>query len=235
MQLRRLLVALTATVAATLVVPLGPLPTADAVTHVTQDRCRSGRVALTFDDGPSTTTQAIADTLRRRGVPATFFMVGSKVAAHPEIARYVAEQGFTIGNHTWDHNDLTDLSRRQVRSQLARTRAALVAAGVSPSRWVRPPYGAADDRVKRLLARLGLHTAFWTVDSKDWTGLSPRRIRTGVLADVESRGRRGSVVLHHDGVANSPATLAALPREIDRLRADGYCFVPLEQADPGTY
>lgn len=207
-----------------------------SITHLTQDRCRSGRVALTFDDGPSpTVTPAIVRVLQDRDVPAAFFMIGTKVAAHPEVARLVADAGFTIGNHTWDHADLTDLSRREIRSELARTRWALRDAGVAPSAYVRPPYGAADDRVRAILARMGVQAAYWTVDSEDWTGLAPRQIRRRTVALVEDRGRRGSVVLHHDGVDNSSATLAGLPREIDRLRRDGYCFVPLDRADPGTF
>lgn len=180
-------------------------------------------------------TPRLVRLLLELDVPATFFMVGSSVAAHPDIARAVAEAGFTVGNHTWDHTDLTTLRRREVRAELGRTRRALRAAGVTPSPFVRPPYGAADARVRDLLDRLGVASAYWTVDSEDWTGLTPRQVRRRVVAGVEARGRAGSVVLHHDGVEHSPRMLAALPREVARLRADGYCFVDLDEADPGSY
>jgi peptidoglycan/xylan/chitin deacetylase (PgdA/CDA1 family) len=218
-----------------LVVPSSSTATASTA-HPTQDRCRAGRVALTFDDGPSpTATPALVRLLQRLDVPATFFMVGTRVEAHPDVARLVADAGFTVGNHTWDHTDLTGLDRRAIRREVGRTHRALLAAGVTPSPYVRPPYGAADDRVRRLLDRLGVATAFWTVDSEDWTGLTSRRITRRVVGQVESRGRRGSVVLQHDGTPTAPTMLAALPGEVRRLRRAGFCFVDLDEADPGTY
>lgn len=205
------------------------------LTHVTQDRCRSGRVVLTFDDGPDpVVTPRLVRLLRALDVPAAFFMVGERVAAHPDVARAVADAGFEVGNHTWDHPDLTTLGRREVRRQLTRTDRALRAAGVVPSAGVRPPYGAADTRVRRLLDRLGVATEYWTVDSEDWTGLSPRRLVRRVVTGVEERGRAGSVVLHHDGAADATGTLRAVPREVRRLQAAGFCFVPLAEADPGA-
>lgn len=192
--------------------------------------CSAGRVALTFDDGPSTSiTPRLVRLLQRQHVPATFFMVGSRVAQAPETVRLVARAGFTIANHTYRHHDLTTLSRRQIRAGLASTRRALLDAGVPHvSPFVRPPYGAADDRVRRVIDRLGYVPVLWNVDSRDWDGLSSRQIRRTVVDQVRDHGSAGSVVLHHDGVANSEATLAALPTEIRTLRRDGYCFVGLD-------
>ena len=198
--------------------------------------CRAGRVALTFDDGPSATvTPRLVRALRRLDVPATFFMVGSRVGEAPAAARLVARSGFTIGNHTEHHADLTTLSAAQVRAELWATSRALRRAGVTPSRLVRPPYGATNARVERVVRSLGLVSVLWNVDSRDWTGLPTRRITAGVLGQVRAHGRDGSVVLQHDGVDNSPATLAAVPHEVRRLRAQGYCFVPLDaRGEPGS-
>ncbi len=200
-----------------------------AVAPRTRDRCTAGRVALTFDDGPSpTVTPGIVSVLRERHVPATFFMVGSRVAQYPETARLVADAGFTIGNHSYAHDDLTSLSQREVRSSLRRTRSALRDAGVDRvSPLVRPPYGATDARVEHTLTAADAVLALWNVDSRDWDGLDPREIRRSTVAQVVERGRDDSVVLHHDGVANSAATLAALPSEIRRLRGEGFCLVAL--------
>ncbi len=188
--------------------------------------CSRGLVALTFDDGPSpTVTPRMVRLLRRLEVPATFFMVGSRVADDPDVARAVDRAGFAIGNHTWEHTDLTTQTTAQVRRALRATRHELVAAGVTPTGLARPPYGAVDDRVRRELAREGYTTVLWTIDSRDWSGLSPREIEKRVVGAV--RPHRTNVVLQHDGVTNSPATLKALPDEIATLRRRGYCFAGL--------
>lgn len=189
--------------------------------------CRAGRVALTFDDGPSSLyTRSVLRTLRRLHVPATFFMVGSRVAADPGLARLIDRAGYPIGNHSYDHVDLTGLSRAEIGDQLGRTAAALRAAGVRQRiRYVRPPYGATNARVEKVIARRKLTTVLWNVDSRDWDGLDADGIVDAVADQVRGHGRSGSVVLQHDGVANSRATLAALPREVAELRQAGYCFV----------
>ncbi|MGY2704193.1 MULTISPECIES: polysaccharide deacetylase family protein [unclassified Nocardioides] len=189
--------------------------------------CSRGLVALTFDDGPlASVTPRVVRLLVRLDVPATFFMVGDRVAAHPELVRLVDRAGFAIGNHTWAHTDLTTQTPAEARHALVTTRHALLDAGVQPTDLARPPYGAVDDRVRRVMAGLGLVPTLWTIDSRDWTGLSPRRIANGVVGHV--RRHRINVVLQHDGVTNSPATVRALPHEIATLQQRGYCFASLD-------
>ncbi|WP_340540250.1 polysaccharide deacetylase family protein [Nocardioides sp. GXZ039] len=206
--------------------PATPSPQSD---RIPAGRCKAGRVSLTFDDGPSPTiTPDLIALLKERHVPATFFMVGSRVAQYPEVARAVADAGFAIGNHTYNHEDLSKLSRKEIRSTLKRTRQALRDAGVGKiSPFVRPPYGATDADVTTVLRKTHRVMALWNVDSRDWDGLSAAQIRKSTVSQVVARGRSNSIVLHHDGVANSSATLAALPSEIRRLRGEGFCFVPL--------
>ena len=200
---------------------------ADAAPRTPVAPCSRGLVALTFDDGPSTTvTPRLVHLLKRLDVPATFFMVGSRVVAAPETARLVERAGFAIGNHTWIHTDLTTQTDAEIRRAMRSTQHAMVEAGLHPTRLARPPYGAVDDRVRRVLSDLGLVAVLWTIDSRDWTGLSPKEIEGRVLAGV--RRHRTNVVLQHDGVTNSPATLRALPAEIASLRARGFCFAALD-------
>ncbi|WP_243057312.1 polysaccharide deacetylase family protein [Nocardioides sp. SR21] len=189
--------------------------------------CSRGLVALTFDDGPlATVTPQVVRLLTRLEVPATFFMVGNRVETHPELVRMVDRAGFAIGNHTWEHADLTAQRPAEAREALAATQQALLDAGVQPTDLARPPYGAVNDRVRRMIAKEGLVPVLWTVDSSDWTGLTPKQIQKNVLTAV--RPHRTNVVLHHDGVTNSPATLKALPGEIAALRERGYCFAALD-------
>lgn len=223
--LRALLVALAATL-------LVPTP-ADAKPRTPVEPCSRGLVALTFDDGPlASVTPQMVRLLTRLEVPATFFMVGNRVAADPELVRLVDRAGFAIGNHTWEHADLTSQTRAEARQALADTQQALLDTGVQPTDLARPPYGAVDDRVRRAMASEGLVPVLWTVDSRDWTGLTPKQIERSVVAAV--RPHRTNVVLQHDGVTNSPATLKALPGEIATLRERGYCFADLDAAGNPT-
>jgi peptidoglycan/xylan/chitin deacetylase (PgdA/CDA1 family) len=198
--------------------------------HVTA--CSRGLVALTFDDGPSATvTPRLVRLLQRLEVPATFFMVGSRITTAPDAGRTVERAGFPIGNHTWIHSDITTLTPRQLRKSLLDTRRAMLDAGLTPTRLMRPPYGAIDDDARKVLARAGYLPVLWTIDSRDWTGLTPDQIAHRVLDGV--RPHETNIVLQHDGVTNSPATVKAVPTEVAALRKRGFCFAALdENGDP---
>lgn len=188
--------------------------------------CTKGLVALTFDDGPARgLTARLVKILTDRHVPATFFMVGSRVRTAPGAARLVARSGFTIANHTWSHPHLTRLSDVSVRSEVRRTARELRRAGVHPSTLMRPPYGDVSDRVRRDIRDLGLVPVLWTVDSNDWRGGTTRQIADSILRQL--RPHRTNIVLQHDGVTNSPASVAAVPRVVRLARQRGYCFAAL--------
>lgn len=192
-------------------------------------RCRSGYLALTFDDGPSATqTPRLVRILLDRHVPATFFMVGSRVAETPRLTRRVAAAGFAIGNHTWSHALLPRLSDRAVRWQLNRTTRELHLRHVPDSRLMRPPYGALSPRVTRIIRARGLTPVLWTVDSRDWAGGSARQIADRILGQL--RPHRRNVVLQHDGVDNSAASVDAVPLVVRAARRRGYCFTRLDAA-----
>ena len=134
-------------------------------------RCPTGRIALTFDDGPSArNTPGLVQTLRRRHVPATFFMVGSQVAAAPAAARTVDRAGLQVANQTYHHERLTTLSNARIRATLLATQRRMRATGLHPTDLMRPPYGAIDDRVRRVVRHLGLVPVLWDIDTRDWAG-----------------------------------------------------------------
>jgi peptidoglycan/xylan/chitin deacetylase (PgdA/CDA1 family) len=189
--------------------------------------CAAGLVALTFDDGPARgVTRRLLRTLVDRHVPATFFMVGSRVQSSPRSARRVARAGFTIGNHTWSHRELTRLSDRAIRRELRRTARELRRDHITPSTLMRPPYGAIDARVRRDVHDLRLVPVLWNVDSNDWRGGSTRQIADSILGQLQRH--RDNIVLQHDGVRNSPASIAAVPRVVREARRRGYCFGSLD-------
>jgi peptidoglycan/xylan/chitin deacetylase (PgdA/CDA1 family) len=103
-----------------------------------------GGVALTFDDGPDPrTTPRILATLRRHDVKATFLLVGSQVERHPALLRRLVEEGHTIGNHSYDHADMSYLTPGQIRLELQRTQKAVdKSLGYHYQMTImRPPYG----------------------------------------------------------------------------------------------
>lgn len=149
--------------------------------------------------------------LVRTHTPATFFVVGRQVGGHGKVLRQMRRHGFQIGNHTFGHENLTRLSNRQIRRTLGRTNRAIRRAGLGHPVLMRPPYGALNERARRVVRHLRMRPVLWNVDSRDWDGRSASRILSTVLNQIHP-GR--NIVLLHDGVANSHATLAALPRLI---------------------
>jgi peptidoglycan/xylan/chitin deacetylase (PgdA/CDA1 family) len=184
-------------------------------------------VALTFDDGPwPGQTDAVLAVLDEKDVPATFFMVGARVKAHPEIARRVVRAGHAVGNHTFRHTLLGSAPPGIVRREIRRADQAITrATGVTP-RWFRAPAGELSPEVFRELRRDGLRSALWTVDPHDWgEGVKAATIARRVIAAA----RPGAIILLHDGGGDRRETVRALPRIIDGLRSKGYEFVTLDE------
>ncbi|KUO06923.1 polysaccharide deacetylase family protein [Streptomyces sp. DSM 15324] len=176
-------------------------------------------VALTFDDGPVADTQRLLRILRERHVPVTFYLVGKNVQRYPATARAEAEAGHQIGNHSWDHADLTRLSRAAVASEISRTDTAIKqATGKKPTTF-RAPYGAQNATVRAAAARPLVH---WSVDTLDWKYRDTARLIRVVKRDT----RPGDIVLMHD---IHRTTVDAVPGIISGLTARGFHFVTVDQ------
>ena len=189
--------------------------------------CRSGLVSLTFDDGPSTPTGRLIHILRQAHVPATFFMVGERVAAMPREARRVERAGFLIGNHSWAHTDMTTQTSAQVTATLRATDSALRRAGTHPTGLMRPPYGDLDDAARAGIRAAGFVPVLWTIDSRDWESGTAPQIAARILSAL--RPHATNIVLQHDGIQRSPISVAAVPLVIRGARSRGYCFAALDQ------
>jgi peptidoglycan/xylan/chitin deacetylase (PgdA/CDA1 family) len=202
-----------------------PVPAAEASVRP----CSRGLVALTFDDGPApSVTPRLVRILVERHVPATFFMLGSRVRADPADARLVSRHGFVVGNHTWTHRALTTLGDDAVRAELSSTQRELDLREVPRSRLMRPPYGATNARVDRIARSMGLVPVLWTIDTRDWAGGTSSSIAHHVLGHL--RAHRPNIVLQHDGVRRSPTSVAAVPRIVSGARKRGYCFTSLDRS-----
>ncbi len=188
-------------------------------------------VALTFDAGASNAGVAsILGTLAAQRVPATFFLTGDFVDAYPASARAMARH--PIGNHTYNHPDLTTLTDSRVRTEIrsAATRIAAVT-GQDPRPYFRFPFGARDSRTIRLVNAECYVPFRWTVDTLGWKGTSGGQSVATVVARVLDAARPGEIVLMHVGANpddGSTLDAAALPQVISGLRAKGYGFVTLE-------
>ena len=185
---------------------------------------RHGRyVALTFDDGPSQYTPRVLRLLRRAHARATFFVIGSRAAARPDLVRAESLLG-AVGNHTWTHPRLASLARRDVIQQLLRTQAAIVRAtgGVRPILF-RPPYGVGTPAEAAAVHALPLVDVRWSVDSLD---SRPGANAGSVVRNVRAELRPGAIVLLHD---IHPWTVAALPRILRALRHRGLTPVTIPE------
>lgn len=189
----------------------------------------SRKVALTFDDVPDPRfTPQVLDVLKRKGVRASFFVVGTRARKYPDLVKRIHREGHDIGNHSYSHPDFSKMPLARVQEQILRAEAAIAAAVGFRPRLVRPPYGEIVPRQLEWAKKRGYTVVNWDVDSSDWRQLSANQVFRNVTRAV----RPGSVVLMHAGGGdgqNLSGTVAALPRIIDWLREHDYEPVALTE------
>ena len=183
--------------------------------HGNVDCSKAKCIALSFDDGPGAGTNTILDTLEQYHVPATFMVVGTQVASHAAELRREAANGNDIGNHTWDHADLTTLSVAGIQSEVNRTQTAIMSVLGKQPFMVRPPYGAYNQVV---LQTLNMPLILWSIDPDDWKD----RDADIVYQRVMSHAKPGAIIISHDLY---PTTAAAYARIIPDLISQGYTLV----------
>jgi peptidoglycan/xylan/chitin deacetylase (PgdA/CDA1 family) len=192
----------------------------------------SGRtVALTFDDGPGGSTAAILAVLARYGVPATFFNIGVNMAARPALVREEAAAGYPLGDHTWDHPNMTLLSPSAQAAELDRVSVEQRALTGSVPCLFRPPSGDYNATTLALAQQRSMTVWTWSVDTQDWMADgsgSPYWVQRIIrLAESEGGQLPHPVVLMHNQPIGNPATLSALPTIIEFFSSHGYTFVTL--------
>ena len=176
-------------------------------------------VALTFDDGPRvSTTGRLLDELAVREVPATFFLLGHRIPGNEDLVRRMAREGHQIGVHTYDHVEVTDLSREDFDLQVGKTRSLLLNILGEGEFWLRPPYGITDAAARQWADS---PIVLWSVDPEDWKDHDVARIVAGVVEHVQD----GDIILMHDLYDSS---VDAAIQIVDALLAKGYCFVTAE-------
>ena len=206
---------------------------------------KPNEVALSFDDGPDPEwTPKILDILNKYGVKGTFFMIGEEAQDNVSVMQRVYREGHEIGNHTYTHPDISEISNGQVDLQLNFTEKLFAAKlGVRPV-YFRPPYSIDQEPdtndqaapIDRIQHKLGYIIVGNKIDTDDWDE-HPRKTADEMIQsifDQIEQGKskpwmRGSIILMHDGGGNRQPTVDALPKIIDALRAHGYKIVPVSE------
>lgn len=188
-------------------------------------------VALTFDDGPHpVTTRAVLEILAAYDVRATFFVLGHKVEAHPDVVREIRAAGHALGVHGFQHDHLFSLrSSRYALAQIERAQRAIAdACGVTPNLF-RPPIGFASHLTFRGAERAAVQIIAWSVRSLDGLrSARPERVAERVIRNLED----GAIVLLHDAAERddfTPASIAALPAILEALRERAYHAVTVDE------
>lgn len=185
---------------------------------------RTGHIALTFDDGPDPkSTPPILEALDEQGWKATFFCLGSQVAAAPDLTRELLARGHEIGVHGYTHRSHLRRTARWTVHDVVRARDLIhEVTGVEPV-WFRPPYGALSASAIAAARRSGLRLVLWTTWGRDWR---PGIDGDWIAGEVRRTYHPGATVLLHDSdLTSAPAswkaTLAALPILAEGWHRDG--------------
>jgi cellulose synthase/poly-beta-1,6-N-acetylglucosamine synthase-like glycosyltransferase/spore germination protein YaaH/peptidoglycan/xylan/chitin deacetylase (PgdA/CDA1 family) len=196
------------------------------------------KIALSFDDGPDPRwTPKILDILKEKHVPAAFFVVGEEAAKSPGVLKRAYAEGHSIGNHTYSHPNLDEISPTQLRWELNITQRLIESTLGVKSILFRPPYGIdhqpeyAEEVAQLPIAQdMGYLIVGQKIDPHDWRQpygkqVPAEEIIEGVLRQADA----GNIVLFHDGGGDRSQTVKALPVIIDRLRERGFEFVPVPE------
>jgi len=183
-------------------------------------------VWLTIDDGPDpASTPIVLDLLRRHGAKATFFVVGSQVERHPELARRIASEGHTIGNHTHTHPAWSFWAAGSARTaaEIDRCVAALLLADVPFERFFRPPVGVRNPLLGAQLEARAMLLVLWSARGLEGGGRAPGAAMRRIAPQI----RPGSIVLAHESGSRPEQRLEFLTLLLDHLSREGYrCVLP---------
>lgn len=187
------------------------------------------QAALTFDDVPDTVfTPKVLDVLKKYNVKATFFVVGNRAEAHPELIKRIVQEGHAIGNHSFSHPNLPKVSDARFHDEVLRTEKILHSLTGYTTSLFRPPYGNINEPQIQWLASQHMKIINWNVDSLDWEGLNAKQVSSNVLGHVG----HGSIILQHGAGGTGEdlsGTIQALPMIIERLQAKGIRLVTIPE------
>lgn len=180
------------------------------------------KIALTFDDGPVDITGGTAyllDGLAKRNIKVTFFVTGSRVAQNPDLTRRMYEEGHLLGNHSYNHVNLTQVTEEIMKKEIDDTNKIIKSHTGKEVAYMRPPYGAWNDRVEGYTDMIPV---MWTLDPRDWESRNTQDIIEKVVTNV----KENAIILLHDGYKSSADAAFEI---IDILLERGYTFVTVDE------
>ena len=194
--------------------------TAAVISNADQTDPEEKLVALTFDDGPHPVyTEEILAVLAEEDVQASFFMMGKEAELYPEIVKKVSDAGHLIGNHTYTHVNVCQISAEEIIEEMTRTNDILEGLTGKRPQFFRPPYGCKNETLEK---QTGMFWIFWDVDTLDWSLQNTGQIYRLVVKNVGEN----DIILMHDAY---PSTVEAVRELIPALQEMGYTFVTVDR------
>lgn len=194
------------------------------------------QLSFTFDDGPNLRwTPRMMELLAKHGATGTFFMVGKRAVAEPNLVREVRAAGHIVGCHSWDHPNLAYVSLQRAAEEVTRSRRALEQILGEPVRFFRPPFGAHGPLLFKMARQMGLEPVLWNAMTSDWSNPSSQWIADKLSGKIERNSRHGraTIVVLHDGNHADPEADRAPSAGALELLLEKYQgrkkFVPLTQ------
>lgn len=188
-------------------------------------------IALTFDDGPNgAATEQILNTLHKRKVPASFFVIGANAERFPNTMKRMVAEGHLVANHTYRHSRFDQISFGEMEKDIVDgSRAIETITGIRP-RWFRPPYGINGAGLAAICRQQEFVIAGWSLDANDWNPHPVDELVDAIVNQVIP----GDIILLHDGWETNPdadrnLTVAAVPIIVDKLQQAGFVFVTLPE------
>lgn len=176
-------------------------------------------VALTFDDGPGKRTGELLNVLAKHHAHATFFVLGTNVERYPEKIKRMKKIGCEVGNHSYDHEDLSKLKKNGLKKQVNKTNRIVKDITGQGVALMRPPYGAISTTMKKQLKQPMI---LWNIDTLDWKTRNAKKTIKAVMKDVKD----GDIILLHDIHSE---TIDAAIKLIPKLQEKGFQLVTVSE------
>lgn len=176
-------------------------------------------IAITFDDGPASTTNEIIKILKENKATATFFMLGEKMSSHSLLMRQVLIYGNEIGSHSYSHKYLNRIKTEDMLNEINKPNAIYKDLMGEEIKLFRVPYGSINKEVKE---NINMPIIKWNIDSLDWKYKDAEVIKDHVLEDIKD----GSIILMHD---THKRTVEAVKLLLPEIYARGYQVVSVSK------